>query len=227
MPEVEGSELMLPMTEWVINEALGQLRAWRDQGYDLTMAVNLGARCLVEGSEFFQTVSGLVRAWDVPPAKLTFELTESALIDVGAPGLLTQLQNLDERLSIDDFGTGYSSLVYLQRLPVVEIKADRSFVMTMCSVNDDAVIVRSIIDLAHNLGVRVVAEGVEDKATMDLLNEYGCDEAQGYYFSRPLRGEQLLEWLGNSSFGLPRRLDTASAVRDRPLRSARPSAASS
>ena len=227
MPEVEGSELMLPMTEWVINEALGQLRAWRDEGYDLTMAVNLGARCLVEGNEFFQTVSGLIRAWDVPPEKLTFELTESALIDVGAPGLLTQLQNLDERLSIDDFGTGYSSLVYLQRLPVVEIKADKSFVMTMCSVNDDAVIVRSIIDLAHNLGVRVVAEGVEDKATMDLLNEYGCDEAQGYYFSRPLRGEDLLEWLGTSSFGLPRRLDTASVARDRPLRSARPSAASS
>ena len=104
--------------------------------------------------------------------------------------------------------------MYLQRLPVVEIKADKSFVMTMCSVNDDAVIVRSIIDLAHNLGVRVVAEGVEDKATMDLLNEYGCDEAQGYYFSRPLRGEDLLEWLETSSFGLPRRLDTASVARD-------------
>jgi EAL domain-containing protein (putative c-di-GMP-specific phosphodiesterase class I) len=218
---------MLPVTEWVLNEALCQLRAWRDEGYDLTMAINLGARCLVEGSEFFQTVSRLVRAWDVPPDKLTFELTESALIDVGAPGLLTQLQNLDERLSIDDFGTGYSSLVYLQRLPVVEIKADKSFVMTMCSVNDDAVIVRSIIDLAHNLGVRVVAEGVEDKATMELLNEYGCDEAQGYYFSRPLRGEDLLEWLGTSSFGLPRRLDTARAAGVRPLRSARPSAASS
>jgi diguanylate cyclase (GGDEF)-like protein/PAS domain S-box-containing protein len=227
MPEVEASELMIPVTEWVVNEALRQLRAWRDEGYDLTMAVNLGARCLVNGTALFQTVNDLVRAWEIPPAKLTFELTESALIDMGAPGVLTELQTMDERLSIDDFGTGYSSLVYLQRLPVVEIKADKSFVMTMCSVEDDAVIVRSIIDLAHNLGVKVVAEGVEDRATMDLLNEYGCDEAQGYYFSRPLPGEELLKWLASSSFGLPRRLDAAGAGGVRRLRSVRPSAASS
>lgn len=97
-----------------------------------------------------------------------------------------------------------SSLVYLQRLPVVEIKADRSFVTTMCSVKDDAIIVRSIIDLAHNLGLKVVAEGVEDRATMNLLNEYGCDEAQGYYFSRPVPGDHLLHWLETSAFGLPR-----------------------
>ena len=129
--------------------------AWRDEGYDLTMAVNLGARCLAEGSAFFETVDELIRdAGTIPPDKLTFELTESALIDTAVPGMLAQLQTMDERLSIDDFGTGYSSLVYLQRLPVVEIKADRSFVMTMCSVKDDAVIVRSIIDLAHNLGVQ-------------------------------------------------------------------------
>ena len=101
------------------------------------------------------------------------------------PGILERLQTMDERLSIDDFGTGYSSLVYLQRLPVVEIKADRSFVMTMCSVKDDAVIVRSIIDLAHNLGVKVVAEGVEDEATMDLLNEYGCDAGPGLPLQPP------------------------------------------
>jgi len=227
MPEVEASELMIPVTEWVVNEALRQLRAWRDEGYDLTMAVNLGARCLANGTALFQTVNDLVRAWEIPPAKLTFELTESALIDMGAPGVLTELQTMDERLSIDDFGTGYSSLVNLQRLPVVEIKADRSFVMTMCSVKDDAVIVRSIIDLAHNLGVKVVAEGVEDRATMDLLNEYGCDEAQGYYFSRPLPGEELLKWLASSSFGLPRRLDAAGADGVRRLRSVRPSAASS
>ena len=124
-------------------------------------------------------VDELVLKWAIPPDKLTFELTESALIDTAVPGILARLQTMDERLSIDDFGTGYSSLVYLQRLPVVEIKADISFVMTMSSVKEDAVIVRSIIDLAHNLGVKVVAEGVEDRATMDLLNEYGCDEAPG------------------------------------------------
>ena len=127
---------------------------------------------------------------------------------------------MDERLSIDDFGTGYSSLVYLQRLPVVEIKADISFVMTMSSVKEDAVIVRSIIDLAHNLGVKVVAEGVEDRATMDLLNEYGCDEAQGYFFSRPMPGGEVLPWLENSAFGLARRpADGPARALARPARS--------
>ena len=210
MPEVERSDLMIPITEWVINEALGRLRSWRDAGYDLTMAVNLGARCLAEGTELFETVDELIRAWDIAADRLTFELTESALLDTTVPGMLAKLQKMDERLSIDDFGTGYSSLVYLQRLPVVEIKADRSFVMTMCSVKDDATIVRSIIDLAHNLGVRVVAEGVEDEATMKLLNDYGCDEAQGYFFSPPVPGDDLVPWFDSSSFGLPRRLVSTS-----------------
>jgi diguanylate cyclase (GGDEF)-like protein/PAS domain S-box-containing protein len=211
MPEVERSELMIPITEWVINEALGQLRSWREEGYDLTMAVNLGARCLAEDSTLFETVDALTRNCGIPPGKLTFELTEIALIDTAVPGIMKQLQNINERLSIDDFGTGYSSLVYLQRLPVVEIKADRSFVMNMCTEKEDAVIVRSTIDLAHNLGVKVVAEGVEDQPTMDLLNEYGCDEAQGYFFSRPLSGGALLSWLESSSFGLPRRPDLTAA----------------
>jgi diguanylate cyclase (GGDEF)-like protein/PAS domain S-box-containing protein len=212
MPEVERSELMIPITEWVINEALHQLRIWRDEGYDLTMAVNIGARCLAEGSTLFETVDALTGNWDIPPDRLTLELTENALFDTAVPGILEQLQNMDERLSIDDFGTGYSSLVYLQRLPVVEIKADRSFVMAMCTTKEDAVIVRSIIDLAHNLGVKVVAEGVEDRATMDLLKEYGCDEAQGYYFSRPVPSDALMSWLESSSFGLPRRPDLAAVV---------------
>ena len=212
IPAVERSELMLPMTEWVINEALRQLRTWRDEGFDLTIAVNLGARCLAEDADLFERVDALVSEWGIPPEKLTFELTESALIDLTAPGMLDRLEKMDERLSIDDFGTGYSSLVYLQRLPVVEIKADRSFVGAMCSVKDDAVIVRSTIDLAHNLGVKVVAEGVEDEATMALLNEYGCDEAQGYHFSRPMPGEAVVHWLETSPFGLPRRLGTAGAA---------------
>ena len=133
MPEVERNELLIPITEWVITEALRRLRIWRDQGYDLNMAVNLGARCLAEGVELFETVDRLTDASGIPPEKLTFELTESALLDTAVPGLLERLETMDERLSIDDFGTGYSSLVYLQRLPVVEIKADRSFVMTLGS----------------------------------------------------------------------------------------------
>ena len=193
MPEVERSELMIPLTEWVINEALRQLRAWRDDGYDLTMAVNLGARCLAEGSHLFETVDALTRRWEIPADRLTLRADRERPDRHRRARPAGAARRRRQRLSIDDFGTGYSSLVYLQRLPVTEIKADRSFVGSMATVDDDAVIVRSIIDLAHNLGMRVVAEGVEDTVTMDLLIAYGCDEAQGYYFSRPLPGDALVQ----------------------------------
>jgi diguanylate cyclase (GGDEF)-like protein/PAS domain S-box-containing protein len=204
VPELESNSLMVPITEWVINEALRTLRGWRDDGFDLTMAVNIGARCLAEESQFFEIVDRLVAAWGIPPGKLTFELTESALIDTAQPGLLGRLESLDERISIDDFGTGYSSLVYLQQLPVHELKIDRSFVTAMLTADEKAVLVRSIIDLAHNLSVKVVAEGVEDLETMEQLIEYGCDAAQGYYFSRPVAAGELGEWFETSAFGVSR-----------------------
>ncbi len=204
MPEVERNELMIPITKWVINEALQRLRIWRSEGYDLTMAVNLGARCLAGGAEFFENLEEMIAAAGVPPQALTLELTEAALIDTDLPGLMTRLKEMGERLSIDDFGTGYSSLVYLQQLPVVEIKADRSFVTDLATNPEDAVIVRSIIDLAHNLSLTVVAEGVEDERTMNILIEDGCDTAQGYFFSRPLPADQLVHWLETSEFGTAR-----------------------
>jgi diguanylate cyclase (GGDEF)-like protein/PAS domain S-box-containing protein len=204
MSEVENSDLMVPITKWVINEALGQLRAWQDQGYDLTMAINLGATCFAHGAGLLEDAEEMVSRWGIPANRLTFELTESALLDIELPELMTRLAGIEEQLSIDDFGTGYSSLVYLQRLPVGEIKADRSFVTGMATAPDDAVIVRAIIDLAHSLSRKVVAEGVEDEATMKLLIEFGCGSAQGYYFSRPLGAEDLGRWMESSPFGLPR-----------------------
>jgi diguanylate cyclase (GGDEF)-like protein/PAS domain S-box-containing protein len=207
VPEVEGNELMISISKWVIEEALTQLHAWREDGFDLTMAVNLGARCLTEGSGIFEKVEEVTTALDIPPDKITFELTESALIDTDGPEMLARLETMN--VSIDDFGTGYSSLVYLQRLPVVEIKADRSFVSSLTSVDSDAVIVQSIVDLAHNLSVQVVAEGVEDDETMGRLLDFGSDAAQGYYFSRPVPSADLARWLEASEFGLPRRLDPA------------------
>jgi diguanylate cyclase (GGDEF)-like protein/PAS domain S-box-containing protein len=212
IPEVERSELMGPITEWVINEALRMLRRLRDEGYDLTMAVNIAGRCLSAETNLFETIEQLTDSWGIPPNKLTCEITEGALIDTAIPSLVTRLKDMAARLSIDDFGTGYSSLVYLQRLPVVEIKADRSFVTGLMSVKEDAVIVRSTIELAHSLSLRIVAEGVEDEATMNLLVSYGCDVAQGYCFSRPIPGEELLEWLATSQFGLPRRLERKPAA---------------
>lgn len=173
--------------------------------------MNVGARCLAPGSGFLELVEELTNTWTIPPDRLPLELTESALLDNAVPGLLTRLEDMGEQLSIDDFGTGYSSLVYLQRLPVAEMKANRSFVTSLTSVSDDAVIVRSVIDLAHNLGVKVVAEGVEDETTMRALIEYGCDAASGHHFSRPIPGADLTQWLPTSPFGLLRHLDDETA----------------
>jgi diguanylate cyclase (GGDEF)-like protein/PAS domain S-box-containing protein len=211
LPAIEGTDLMISITHWVVSEALSMLRTLRDAGFDLTMAVNLAARCLADDAGILESVEDMAKAFGIPAEKLTFELTESAFIDTELPTLLTRLDKIEQPISIDDFGTGYSSLVYLQRLPVVEIKADRSFVMTMASVESDAVIVRSIIDLAHNLRVKVVAEGVEDETTMAMLIDFGCDQAQGYHFARPLPAGDVVDWLDSSPFGLPRRISPAPA----------------
>jgi EAL domain-containing protein (putative c-di-GMP-specific phosphodiesterase class I) len=192
---------MAPLTTWVLDEALHQQRLWRDAGLDLTMAVNISARSLTRGSELPDTVAQLTGTWDITPGSLILELTENALIDADAPVVLGLLHAMGERLAIDDFGTGHSSLVYLQRLPIDEIKVDKSFVVNLASVPGDAVIVRSTIDLAHSLGLTVVAEGVEDDVALDMLVEYGCDGAQGYLFTRPCPAEELTAWLAESRFG--------------------------
>ena len=201
MPEAARSELIEPLTNWVLAEALHQQRQWSDAGLDLTMAVNISARSLTRGSTLPDTVAQLTDTWGVAPGTLILELTESALIDAEGPVVLELLHGMGERVAIDDFGTGHSSLVYLQRLPIDEIKVDRSFVMNLATVASDAVIVHSTIDLAHNLGLTVVAEGVEDEVALDMLIEYGCDSAQGYLFSRPRPAAELTEWLTESPVG--------------------------
>jgi diguanylate cyclase (GGDEF)-like protein len=201
MPEASRSELIEPLTTWVLAEALHQQRQWCDTGLDLTMAVNISARSLSRGSSLPDTVAQLTETWGTAPGTLILELTENALIDAEGPVVLELLHAMGERVAIDDFGTGHSSLVYLQRLPIDEIKVDRSFVMNLAAVSSDAVIVRSTIDLAHNLGLTVVAEGVEDDAALEMLIEYGCDSAQGYFFSRPCPAAALTEWLTESPVG--------------------------
>ena len=223
MPEVERTHLIAPVTRWVLDTALRQQSQWRDQGLDLTMAVNVSARSLRAASTLPETVAELTQLWHTPPGRLTLELSESALIGEAAPAVLTRLHTMGEVLSIDDFGTGYSSLVYLQRLPVNELKIDRSFVMNLASVSDDAIIVRSTIELAHKLGLRVIAEGVEDEKVARLLVEYECDEAQGYHYARPARAEDLWEQLVDSA-GPPGRaghIHAPKPVSVRPLVAAR------
>jgi diguanylate cyclase (GGDEF)-like protein/PAS domain S-box-containing protein len=201
MPEAERSQLIKPLTRWVLDTALHQQRLWSDAGLDLTMAVNISARSLTRGSDLPETVAELSETWGIAPGRLILELTENAILDAAGPDVLDLLHQMGARLAIDDFGIGYSSLVYLQRLPIDEVKIDRSFVTNLASAPADAVIASSTIDLAHNLGMTVVAEGAEDEDALDILAEYGCDSAQGYVFSRPCAGEDLTAWLTESPFG--------------------------
>jgi diguanylate cyclase (GGDEF)-like protein/PAS domain S-box-containing protein len=201
MPEVERTHLLAAVTRWVLDTALHQQRLWREDGLDLAMAVNVSARSLRQGTLLPDTVAELTQLWDTAPGRLTLELTESALIGDAAADALARLHSMGPLLSIDDFGTGYSSLAYLQRLPVHEIKIDRSFITKLVPASNDAIIVRSTIDLAHNLGLRVVAEGVEDEHVAKMLVDYECDGAQGYHFGRPAAAGDLSSLLDGAGVG--------------------------
>lgn len=201
----EQTGLIHPLTRWVLETAMRQCVKWQQAGLDLTMSVNLSARNLVD-QKLPKTVAALLRASGVAPHRIRVEITESAIMTdpAGAEEVLAKLDGVGLRLSIDDFGTGYSSLSHLRKMPVDEIKVDRSFVSGMTRSEDDAAIVRSTIDLAHHLDLRVVAEGVETEAELRRLIEMGCDAAQGYHFSRPLPPDTLDEWLRHSSWASAR-----------------------
>jgi diguanylate cyclase (GGDEF)-like protein/PAS domain S-box-containing protein len=196
IPMAQQTGLIKPLTLYVIDEALRQCRLWQDDGLRLAIAVNLSARNLVD-ADFPSQVVGLLERWNVEPGLLEFEITESAMLTdpERTKLILEHLSAMGIRLSIDDFGTGYSSLASLRRLPVSEIKVDRCFVMNMDEDEDDATIVRSTIDLGRNLGLDVVAEGVESEQVWDRLKALGCTAAQGYYLSRAIPAPELQTWL--------------------------------
>jgi len=196
IPLAEQTGLIVPLTRWVLDTAVRQVRAWRDDGLDLGVAVNLSARTLRD-PELSEAIAGLLQAHGVPADKLRVELTESMVMaDLPtAVEVLTRLSQLGVRVAIDDFGTGYSSLTHLKRLPVDEIKIDRSFVTNMTTDSDDATIVASTIGLGHSLGLRFVAEGVEDERTWQALEALNCDGAQGFYVSHALPADELARWL--------------------------------
>ena len=193
----EQTGLIKPLTRWVFDTVLHQTAIWQRSGIDLKVSLNLSVKDL-QDPRFIQHIVDELASSRMLPGKVVFELVENAIMaDVQAT--LHRLSGLGVRFSIDDFGTGYSSLSYLKQMPVSEIKIDRSFVMGMTTDDNDAVIVRAIIDLAHNLGYQVVAEGVEDKDTLDILEILGCDIAQGYYVSPALSKTELAEWLARGS----------------------------
>ncbi len=201
IPLSEQRGLIGPLTEWVIHQALQQYKAWQLQGIFVQISVNLSSRVLYDLS-LPNKIENYLTAIQLPPSALSLEITEEAtmLDPERALAILNSLKKMGVLLSVDDFGTGHSSLSYLKRLPVDEIKIDRSFVKEMESSDSDAKIVHATIDLSHNLGFKVVAEGVETEEALNMLKDLGCDYAQGNYLSRPVPADEMLSWLANSGY---------------------------
>lgn len=213
IPIAEHTGLIRPLTLYAIDAALGQLRRWQGASPGLTVAINLSVRNLLD-RHLQEDVARLLEKWVIAPHRLRFEITESVIMTDTERSLaaLAALHEMGVRLSVDDFGTGHSSLTYLKQLPVSEIKIDKSFIMNMSATSNDAVIVRSTIDLGRNLGMQVVAEGVESERIWNQLSLLGCDLAQGHYVSRALSARDMTEWLGHGEALGPSRLLPRPAV---------------
>ena len=199
IPVAEQSGIIVPLTAWVLNESLKQCAQWHRCGVHIPVAVNLSVRNLHD-PKITEVILNTLRRYDLPASALIIELTETAVMTDSnrALSILLALAQAGVKVSVDDFGTGYSSLANLKKLPVHEIKIDRSFVIDMNENNNEAVIVRSTIDLAHNMNMHVTAEGVETEYTWGLLRSYGCDMAQGYFLARPMPGKDFLAWAENA-----------------------------
>ncbi|GLY84287.1 putative bifunctional diguanylate cyclase/phosphodiesterase [Actinoallomurus iriomotensis] len=203
LPIAEQTYLMRGITGFVVEAALAQVAEWWQAGLPVQVSINASGRDLLDSTLTETIASGLMRH-AVPPHALQLEITERILMTkpAYAADTVAALAKLGIPLSLDDFGTGYSSLVRLRSLPVEEIKIDSSFVGRLCDTGDDAVIVQSIVDLVRTLGLRSVAEGVEDAATADLLRKMGCDAAQGYHFRPPMTADDATAWLRGRSHQL-------------------------
>ena len=197
-PTLEQTGLVKRYTSWVLETAYAQRAAWSAAGHELSMAVNLSMYNLHD-TQLVGHIKALQEKWQPAPGKLVMEVTESAVMgDVfHVSGIMDELAGLGIEFAIDDFGTGYSSLSHLKRLPLNELKIDKSFVMEMAHEPDDETIVRSTIDLAHNMGLRVVAEGVETARTLQALKKLGCDQAQGFLIAKPATAEAIGQGLAN------------------------------
>ena len=196
IPMAEKGSVIKPLTVWVLNSAMRQAMAFASSGLDIAIAVNISA-CSLRDDSLVGYTRMLLQKNNIEAERLILEITESAMMQDPAMGLnlLNQLSNLGVQISIDDYGTGYSSLAYLKRFPVSEMKIDRTFIKDMSVDEDDKLIVSTTIDMGHNFGLRVIAEGVEDGDTAKLLKEMGCDQVQGYYYARPMPVDELYNWM--------------------------------
>ncbi len=195
IPFAEQTGHISKISYWMLSEAARYAAMWQKQGLDITLAVNLSARDLID-IELPNKLKEILTEHQLLPNSLSLEITESSIMDDPARALDTveRIARMGIKLSIDDFGTGYSSLAYLKRLPVNELKIDKSFVMNMEHDQDDVTIVRSTIELGHNLGLKVVAEGIENKGVWNILKAMGCDYGQGYLMSKPMPAASFLNW---------------------------------
>ena len=203
IPLAEDTGLIVPIGEWVLRNACEQSRSWQQQGFaPIHMAVNISARQFHD-QDLSQTVIEILNQSGIAPGQLDLELTESSIMQNAefAAGVLTRWKNLGINISIDDFGTGFSSLASLKRLPIDSLKIDRSFVCDATTDPDDAAIVLAIIQLAHNLRLKVVAEGVETEEQLRFLHLHRCDEIQGYFFSKPLSADALVSLFDSTARG--------------------------
>jgi diguanylate cyclase (GGDEF)-like protein/PAS domain S-box-containing protein len=210
IPLAENTGLIKPITRWVLRAAAAQYSEWHRRGLEIPLSVNCSARNLME-DDLPHAIDSILRKHGVPPRQVTLEITETSLIEDPDRALqvATYLHSQGLSISIDDFGTGYSSLDYLRKLPVQELKIDKSFVMKLDQSRGDEKIVLSIIDLAHNLGLKAVAEGVENATVWERIREMGCDVGQGYFFARPMAVEALDEWLRTSTWSVSHRVASA------------------
>jgi diguanylate cyclase (GGDEF)-like protein len=197
---IEQTGLIGPLTRHVLERSIAECAAWRQDGRELSVAVNLSVRNLLD-RDLPKEIERILAAYSLPADALQLEITESMIMSDPdrAVATVSRLSALGVRMSVDDFGTGYSSLANLRRLPIDELKIDRSFVSPMLRDESDLIIVRSTINLGHDLGLRIIAEGVEDGATLDRLALLGCDLAQGYHVSRPMPADAFNAWLDKSS----------------------------
>ena len=200
IPVAERTGLIIPLTLWVLQQSLLQCRRWNQMGLNVGVAVNLTMWNL-ETPELPDQIEALLRDTGVSPKNLELEITETSIMSDPQRVIrtLNQIRELGVRFAIDDFGTGYSSFAYLTKLPVSSIKIDKSFVQNIETVRDNSVIVKSIIDLGHNLNLKVVAEGVETATARKLLTTFQCDEGQGYHFCRPIPADAMTGFLLKSS----------------------------
>ena len=198
IPMAERTRMIKELSLWVLKRAFQNCAEWRKQGKEIIISVNLSAKDL-QNPELPDLIAGVAASAAINPGWIMLEITEGSVMNdpESALEIIKRLHDMGYHFSIDDFGTGYSSLAYLKKMPLTEIKIDKSFVMDIMNSENDAVIVKAIINLAHNLGLQVTAEGVESKEIMTKLKDYGCDVAQGYYLNQPFSVTDFNKWMNN------------------------------